>query len=77
MMEIKANMKGSNKMDLICVGCKKKDVEENQTHVMNCVAYEDLRKDLDFNKDKDLVVYFQNVMNRREKISQSDKKKQK
>ena len=70
MIEVKANMKSLYKANLSCLGCKQKDSEEDQTHVMNCVAYEDLRKDMNFSEDRDLIKYFQEVLKRREKLMQ-------
>ena len=62
MMELRANKKGSHKMDLTCVGCRDPESEEDQTHVLKCSAYENLQHGLNFMNDQDLVIYFQKVM---------------
>ena len=66
MLQLKGNMKGSFKEDLSCLGCKQPGTLENQTHVMTCSGYENLRSGLNFDEDRDLVTYFQRVMRSRE-----------
>ena len=49
-----------------CVGCK--SAIDTQSHVMWCQAYSDLRKNKDFNDDKDLANYIEEVLKIRETI---------
>ena len=58
-------MKGSFKDDLTCLGCEKAGTDENQNHVMICSGYENLRLGLNFDEDRDLVLYFQRVLRSR------------
>ena len=48
MVELKANMKGSYKDgDYSCLGCGDKASVEDQSHVIRCPAYSDIRQGLD------------------------------
>ena len=49
----------------ICTNCDKID---SQAHILICESYTNLRDGKDMKKDKDLVTYFKEVMNIREKI---------
>jgi hypothetical protein len=63
MVELKANMKGSYKNgDFSCLGCGDMASVEDQSHVIRCPAYSDIRQGLDMQEDKDLVKYFRKVM---------------
>ena len=63
MVELKGNMKGSYRdSDFSCLGCGDKSTVEDQSHVIRCPAYHELREGLDFEKDEDLVKYFREVM---------------
>ena len=66
MLQLKGNMKGSFKDDLTCLGCEQAGTNENQNHVMICTGYENLRSGLNFDEDRDLVLYFQRVVPSRE-----------
>ena len=68
MVELKANMKGRFKDgDYSCIGCGDKTTIENQSHVIRCPAYADMRKGLNLEKNEDLVNYFRQVMLKRMK----------
>jgi hypothetical protein len=41
---------------------------EDQSHVIRCPAYSDIRQGLDMEEDKDVVQYFRRVMNEEEKM---------
>ena len=58
----KANMRTGVK----CVACGLE--EEVNSHVMVCLAYQDLKQGRDFMNNLDLVKYFRDVMARREEI---------
>ena len=63
MVELKANMKGSYKGGAYsCLGCGDKASVEDQSHVIRCPAYSDIRQGLDMEEDKDVVQYFRRVM---------------
>ena len=63
MLQLKANMKGSYKDgDYSCLGCGDKASVEDQSHVIRCPAYSDIRQGLDMEVDTDLVKYFRQVM---------------
>ena len=63
MLELKGNMKGSYRdMDYSCLGCANKATVEDQSHVLRCPAYADIRKDLDLGSQEDIVKYFRKVM---------------
>ena len=63
MVELKANMKGSYRDgDYSCLGCGNKSTVEDQSHVIRCPAYSEIREGLDFEKNEDLVKYFRKVM---------------
>ena len=63
MVELKANMKGSYKDgDFSCPGCGDKASVEDQSHVLRCPAYSDIRQGLNMEEDKDVVQYFRQVM---------------
>ena len=49
-----------------CAGCN--SAIDTQSHVMWCQAYSDLRKNKDFNDDKDLANYIEEVLKIRETI---------
>ena len=51
----KANFKGKYS-DLKCEGCGRET--DSQSHNMVCPEYEDLRVNVDFAKDEDLVEYY-------------------
>ena len=62
-------MKGSYKDgDYSCLGCGDKSSTEDQSHVIKCPAYSELREGLNFEKDEDLVKYFRDVMRIRMKL---------
>ena len=44
----------------MCPGCDNR--LDTQAHVMTCPAYSQLREDRDLSKNKDLVVYFSDVV---------------
>ena len=50
----------------MCVACGLK--EEVNTHVLDCLHYQDPKSGRDFSKDSDLVTFFRDVMARREEI---------
>ena len=58
--------------DLTCLGCKHRGALEDQSHVIVCQAYEDLRIGLDFSQDTNLVTYFQRVMLARDRMKNSN-----
>ena len=63
MVELKANMKGRHKDgDYSCLGCEEKASIENQSHVIRCPAYADIRNGLNLERNEDLVKYFRQVM---------------
>ena len=63
MLPLKSHMKGSYKEErLTREWCKVEGTEENITHVLECVAYKDLREDLDLGSDEGLIKYFKNVL---------------
>ena len=67
MLEVKNNYKGEyRKTNLLCEGCKTSI--ETQDHVLFCPFYSDLRQDIDLSCDKDLVNYYREVMNIRDKL---------
>ena len=67
MLELRNNYKGEyRKTNLLCEGCKVSI--ETQDHVLFCPFYSDLRQDIDLSCDKDLVNYYREVMNIREKL---------
>ena len=47
-----------------CDECSKLDTSDHLLH--HCPKYDDLREELDFNKDEDLVTFFRKVIERRE-----------
>ena len=67
MLEVKNNYKGEHKKtNLLCEGCKVSI--ETQDHVLYCPYYSDLRQGIDLSCDKDLVNYYREVMNIRDKL---------
>ena len=63
MVELKTNTKGRYKDgDYSCLGCGDKAAIENQSHVIRCPVYADIRNGLNFEKNEDLVKYFRQVM---------------
>ena len=66
MLELRVNMNGRYENNLSCEACSSSELE-SQTHVLNCPAYEELRYGLDLTKDKDMVIYFSQVMQLRMK----------
>ena len=67
MLEVKNNYKGEyRKTNLLCEGCKTSI--ETQDHVLFGPFYSDLRQDIDLSCDKDLVNYYREVMNIRDKL---------
>ena len=74
MNDLKGNFKHDSRykhVGVMCVACGTE--EEVNTHVMVCPHYEDLRQDVDFSKNMDLVKYFRGVMARREAILENSK----
>ena len=51
--------------DMRCQGCMLE--VDTQSHVLHCIEYEDLRGDMDLEKDEDMVKYFREVLKRRMK----------
>ena len=67
MLEVKNNYRGQyKKTNLLCEGCKVSI--ETQDHVLYCPYYSDLRQGIDLSCDKDLVNYYREVMNIRDKL---------
>ena len=63
---IKGNYKNLHKgKDMRCQGCMLE--VDTQSHVLQCMEYEDLRGDMDLEKDEDMVKYFREVLKRRMK----------
>ena len=63
MAELKANTKGAHRDgDYSCLGCGDKSTVEDQSHVIRCPAYSEIREGLDFEKNGYLVKYFRKVM---------------
>ena len=63
---IKGNFKNLYRgNDLRCQGCRQE--VDTQSHVLQCMEYEDLREDMDMKKDDDMIKYFRKVLNRRMK----------
>ena len=50
----------------MCDGCRSH--QDTQKHVLSCSAYKDLRKNLDLDKENDLVEYFSLVIRRRKTV---------
>ena len=55
-----------------CSGCSSVTADgqlegsrDTQSHIMVCKGYQEMRQDLDLNKDKDLVKYFDMVIKER------------
>ena len=55
-----------------CSGCSSVTADgqlagsrDTQSHIIICKGYQEMRQDLDFNKDKDLVKYFDMVIKER------------
>ena len=69
MNELRGNFKNDKKFlstGVLCVACGLK--EEVNSHVMDCPFYMDLKQGRDFTKNMDLVNFFRDVMNRRDKL---------
>ena len=69
MNDLRGNFKHDRKyknVGVMCVACG--TVEENNSHVMVCAHYGDLRQGLDLAKNEDLLRFFKGVMARRETI---------
>ena len=63
---IKGNFKNLYRgNDLRCQGCRQE--VDTQSHVLQCMEYEDLREDMDMKKDDDMIKYFRKVLKRRMK----------
>ena len=63
---IKGNYKNLHRgKDMRCQGCMLE--VDTQSHVLHCIEYEDLRGDMDMEKDEDMVKYFREVLKRRMK----------
>ena len=63
MVELKANFKNNpafRKEGWICDGCEL-EIETN-SHVMNCRAYDQVRVGKNLESEKDLILYFREVM---------------
>jgi hypothetical protein len=45
-----------------CLGCGVKASVEDQSHVIRCPAYSDIKQGLDMEEDKDMVKYFKQAM---------------
>jgi hypothetical protein len=67
MLDLKDNMrrryKGSNTH---CEACNQ-EVPESQAHVMVCPAYQEFRAGRNLSEDKDLVLFYRDVLNSRQK----------
>ena len=63
---IKGNYKNLHKgKDMRCQGCMLE--VDTQSHVLQCIEYEDLRRDKNLEKDEDMIKYFRQVIKRRMK----------
>ena len=63
---IKGNFKNLHRgKDMRCQGCMLE--VDLQSHVLQCREYEDLRVDMDMEKDGDIIRYFRKVLKRRMK----------
>ena len=58
-------VEGIKGKDMRCQGCMLE--VDTQSHVFQCMEYEDLRGDMDLEKDEDMVKYFREVLKRRMK----------
>ena len=67
MLDLKDNMrrryKGSNTHCEVC----NQEVPESQAHVMVCPAYQEFRAGRNLSEDKDLVLFYRDVLNSRQK----------
>ena len=69
--KIRAQMTPTIKMNFkndvwMCDGCRSH--QDTQKHVLSCSAFKDLRKNLDLDKENDLVEYFSLVIRRRKTV---------
>ena len=60
------NNKEYKRSNYLCDSCEM-ETDEN-THILHCFAYKDLRKDKDLQNDRDLAIYIQKVMIIRSKL---------
>ena len=67
MIEVKNNFKGGHKnTNMECQGCQISI--DTQDHVLFCPFFSDLREGLDLGNDNDLLKYYKEVMEIREKM---------
>ena len=67
MIEVRNNFKrGQQNANLECQGCQISI--DTQDHILFCPFFSDLRQDLDLGQDRDLLKYYKEVMEIREKM---------
>ena len=72
MNKLKGNFKHDKRNpDVRCVACGQ--AEEINSHVVDCAEYADLKVGKDLSINKDLALFFKDVMDRRDKIMKGNK----
>ena len=65
---VQMNFKGDKKFALNKWQCNDCHIPDTQEHIVRCPTFEHLRVGKNLDNDKDLVSYFQKVINIREQI---------